>query len=486
MKIFKQLLLSSLLFVNCTADLVPVDYSEINPSIFPQTEKDLETLVNACYFPLRGGYSDGIHTTSENGVIWLDGTTEILRHNSAWHQLNIEKNNSLAIRYYDKYQNKISLMTLTLDQLQNTTIGTEEYRKKAIAEVRMARAMLSYILYDIYGPIVVAPIEVLKEPLVDQPLGRLTKEQMVAFIEEDLIEAAKDLPHPAEAEYGRFSKGIANMILIRLYLHEKNWQGVLKACKDIEDYNYYGLQSDYVAMWGLDGARGSKEVIWAIPCDYEGTSSNQWQLMSLPSVYKPRGGYGSARSTWYFYDSFEPTDIRKTNLIAEFSVGSTVYKREASNTSSHPLYYGPIPLKMDADENRTTSVSTVDIIVYRFADVILSKAEALANIAGAVTSEAVAELNKIRTRAQISTKQLSDFVDLQSFNDLILLERSHEYWCENGQYRADMIRMGKFISNNVERTGSRYADDNKKVFPFSQTIVNQGKGVFIQNPGYGE
>ncbi|HRQ19488.1 MAG TPA: hypothetical protein PL085_20590, partial [Agriterribacter sp.] len=64
---------------SCTKDLVPIDYSEINPNIFPKSASDLEAMVNACYYPLRGSWGDGIFSTSERGVMFLsDATTEIL------------------------------------------------------------------------------------------------------------------------------------------------------------------------------------------------------------------------------------------------------------------------------------------------------------------------------------------------------------------------------------------------------------------------
>ncbi|CAN5609832.1 hypothetical protein BH11BAC3_BH11BAC3_28480 [soil metagenome] len=33
----------------CTKDLVSIDYSEINPNIFPKSAADLEAMVNAAY-----------------------------------------------------------------------------------------------------------------------------------------------------------------------------------------------------------------------------------------------------------------------------------------------------------------------------------------------------------------------------------------------------------------------------------------------------
>ena len=45
--------------------LDPENYSEINPSNFPQSEEDLKALVLSCYYPLRGNWWDGIHSPSE-------------------------------------------------------------------------------------------------------------------------------------------------------------------------------------------------------------------------------------------------------------------------------------------------------------------------------------------------------------------------------------------------------------------------------------
>ena len=474
-----------LLFLNsCTKDLVSVDYSEINPSIFPQSEADVEAMVNACYYPLRGAWWDGINTTSERGLMFAeDATTEILSGKydiqQYGHLLNYTPTSEQATFFYDWYYNKVSLMTMTIDLITESKVS-EEVKKKAIAEVRCARGLLAYDLFDLYGPIVVAPIEVLKKPLEENPLPRLSNEEMVSFIEDDLVAAAEDLPGPAEAEYGRFSKALAKMIDIRLNLHEKKWDKVKALCDDIINYNHFSLDPDYVGMWDLEGAKKSPEVIWAIPCNYEGTSENQWQLMVLPENYSPSGGWATVQSTWWFYDTFEDADVRKTMLIAEYTgTDGVVYNRTNPGTN---MDLGPIPLKINFDDARA-ELTTVDIIQYRYADVLLSKAEAIANM-GAPNAEAIELVNVVRKRAGLEDIKLSDYSSLSAFNDMILTERSHEYWCENGQYRADLIRHGKLVSRCKELTGSVYANDYKVVFPFSLKTVSEGKGKFIQNPGY--
>src|SRR5690606_5792799 len=298
----------------------------------------------------------------------------------------------------------------------------ENIKKKGIAEIRCARGFLAYELFDLYGPLVIAPLEVLKNPLVETPLARLSHAETVAFIEQNLLEAIPDLPTPEEATYGRFSQGMARMILIRLYLHEKRWNDVLTQANAIIDLNYYGLEADYVGLWDEEAPVDSKEVIFSVPADYAGTSESQWQLMVLPSNFPGRGGWGTIQSSWMFYDTFEAGDIRKTNLIAEFTgTDGVTYNR--TNPGSI-MQLGPLPLKISQDADRSTGLTTVDIILYRYADVLLSKAEALANLNNGGTEEAIDLVNTVRERAQITLLDPADYSDLDRFNEMILVERS--------------------------------------------------------------
>ena len=72
------------LSLNSCIDLDPIDYSDINPSNFPQTETDVESMVNSCYYSVRSSWFDGLFSTSERGVTVVnDLTTEILTCKSA-------------------------------------------------------------------------------------------------------------------------------------------------------------------------------------------------------------------------------------------------------------------------------------------------------------------------------------------------------------------------------------------------------------------
>ena len=401
----------AMLMNSCTKDLTATQYDEINPNIFPKSAEDLEAMVNACYYPIRGSWWDGFFSTSERGSQFInDASTEILFGKFGEQQLaslqSYQPSNTGITRFYDDFYNKISRMTITIDLIQNSTVS-EELKKKAIAEVRCARGLLAYSLFDMYGPLVIAPLEVLKNPLQEKPLARLSNDEMVAYIDADLEAAIPDLPSPADVEYGRFSKALAKMIQIRLWLHEKNWTKVNTLCDDIINMNFFSLHPDYKSMWNLEGGKESRdEVIWAIPCDYNGTSENQWQMMVLPSNYPVMGGWQTITSTWWFYDRFEPADKRREMLIAEYTgTDGITYNR---SNPGQILDRGPLALKINEDNQRTTSLTTVDIIMYRYADVLLSKAEAIAN-AGAPTEEAMELVNKVRRRAGLADKKLADY-----------------------------------------------------------------------------
>ena len=367
-KIIYALLLActSITLPSCT-DLTPVDYSEINPSNFPKTESDIQSLVLSCYYPLRGSWWDGIFSTSERGIMFLnDATTGILTgtfgEQKKCSQLNFfPETTGITWFYYTRsnkysggYSQKISHCTLVLDDIANSALD-DATKQRYEAEVRCARAFLSYMLYDMYGPLVVAPLEVLKNPLQEKPLPRLSRAEMAKFIEDDLLFASQHLPLPANTEYGRFSRGLAKMLLIRLYLHETadynypeglthgdktNYDKVVTLARELKDPQYgYALQSDYNGMFARGGqGKANKEIIFALPCSYEGPSQNQWHMMVLPTDYAGHGmgsGWGTVTSTWYFYDSFEPGDVRRQGLLTSYTTsGGTTVDR---NTPSSPL-----------------------------------------------------------------------------------------------------------------------------------------------------
>lgn len=494
-------------------DLDPVDYSEINPSNFPQSEADIQSLVTSVYYPLKANWWDGIFAMNDRGVMFLnDLSTEILTGRGGFQkdvsELNFFPESTDVTRFWynnqlynddldcDGYLNDISMYTTVINQIEECGFLSDTKKERYIAEVRCARGLLAYTLYDMYGPLVIAPIEILLNPLTEQPLARLTREEMVQFIEDDLNYAAEHLDYPADTEYGKFSKGLAKVLLIRLYLHEAAtdkayYTQVESVAKELMNSQYgYLLEPSYPAMFEVNGqGKGNTEIIWALPCTSGGPNLNDWHGTVLPTDFGDfdmNPGYSTANSTWWFYDTFEANDTRKTYLLASYinNKGETVDRDHPGQT----IDQGPIPMKLGPDPNvKSAGVSVIDIIVYRYAEAYLALAEALYMKPGATTTDkqnALTYINDIRQRAQLAPLAYTDIDTEEKFIDRLLLERSHEFWCENGQYRADLIRLGKFLEHAVEVTGTAYATSYKEVYPLPAAAIVDGKGVVIQNPQY--
>ena len=161
---------------------------------------------------------------------------------------------------------------------------------------------------------------------------------------------------------------------------------------------------------------------------------------------------------------------------------------DRENPSSH-LELGPIPLKYGYDTNVTGNggKSSIDPIIYRLADVYLTLAEALylkPGSSAADKEEAMTHINTIRNRAGLDGISNSEVNTEEKFVEILLKERSHELWCENGQYRADLIRFNKFVEHAETVKGTAYANKNKELYPLPLSAINDGKGLVTQNPGY--
>jgi len=499
-------LVLSLLF-GCTK-LDPIDYTDINPSIFPKSEADIQALVLSCYYPLRGNWWDGINSDSERGQMFVnESCTEVLMGKFGAQKLCSElsfneTNNEVTYFYYTREQpygffSKISRCTLVMDDIENSSLS-QDIKNKYLAEVRCARAYLSYILFDMYGPLVIAPLEVLKNPLIEVPLPRLSNDDMVKFIEDDLVFASEYLPLPKDAEYGKFSKGLAKTLLIRLYLHETvndkaYYDKVEITARELMGSEYgYSLVADYPSLFELAGMnKNNPEYIFVIPSSQAGPNTSQWLMMAMPpDSDSPVKGWGTVQSSWWFYDTFEAEDTRKTYLITEYvsSDGNQLVNRANPQAT---MDLGPIPQKymMDPTVPGNSGFSRQDIVEYRYPEVLLSLAEAIVmKPSGSVNAEALELMNQVRRRAKLDNKLMSDFPTTESFIDQLLTERSHEFWCENGQYRADLIRFDKLydrvmlLNNNV----APYASKDKYLYPLPLSVIVDGKGQVKQNPGYAQ
>jgi len=185
---------------------------------------------------------------------------------------------------------------------------------------------------------------------------------------------------------------------------------------------------------------------------------------------------------WDFYDTFDPLDVRREGIIADYinNIGEHVTRGNGY------LERGAMVLKYAEDPADLGSSSGVDVIYFRYADILLYLAEAINENKNGPTQEAIDLVNQIRARAFPGHPEklfsLSTFAgDQQAFRDALFRERGCELYCE-GWRRDDMIRMGKFDKWGLHQNPSY--QPWMQLWPISPTVVDQSKGIVAQNPGY--
>lgn len=486
---------AGIVMTSCT-DLQSEIYNAYNTSVFPQTEEDVNSLLEGgVYAPFRSNQFEGLFCCSNRGVqIYNDMCTDMgdcLWNDVYWFDLiNVNFNTNQVEGAPLIYRNNISGLTRMTNIIrtveQMTTINPDN-KNKLIAQARCGRGWLGYILYDMFGGIQIVTEDALANPAENIIVPRSSAEETSRFIEEDLLFAAKNLPATipyGDNDYGRFTAGAAYTILMHLYMHDGRWSDAVEIGKELMKPEYgYELVRKYKDIFTLAN-EGNKETIWACTEDH-GINTQLWLSEVLPGVYPTTNPniqkWGGYRLPWQFVHTFEAKDERLETISTEFT--STAGIKYSEQSPGEWLTKGALPVKYGEDPQDTGSGSCIDLIVLRYADILTLQAEALARSAGNVTDEAVKLLNRVRTRAGLDPYEISDFGGLESFLDAVLTERGHELYFE-GWRRSDLIRHGKFVAYAKLYKKSRTASPHHVLFPIPQEIINEGRGLVLQNPGY--
>ena len=486
-------------------------YDKINSSMYPTTERDARDLVtDSAYGPFQNDGYSGLFNIATGAGLTADIASDYgfcSWGDICWYSLEkadftkIETRNTTAT--WGRL-NGISKMTLNIDRIQN--IDMDETKKaQYIAELRCGRGFLGFVGYDMYGPIIVADLETLKDPMAEKILPRLSEEETIKFIETELQEAAKVLPKnykKGDSDYGRFTAGLCHTILMKLYMQTHQWDKAVAEGRELMKPEYgYALVTDkgnescaYANIFTFANEKNA-ETIWAVNCE-EGYQYHLWYPHAIVGnlVDSPQGsfagGWGGYKMLWDFFNTFEEGDQRTSVIISEYSDGTNTYNQENKGSSANSLADGVIPLKYNIEDNVGDHCVT-DWIVYRYADVLTLMSEALVHKDNSVSAEAIDLLNQVRTRAGLPAYTAADFTGAEDFIDKLLWERAHELWYESGQRRQDLIRNNKyveFMSNKCKANGWPDVISQKgtimHVFPLPDSAINEGQGQIKQNPGY--
>lgn len=397
-----------------------------------------------------------------------------------------------------------------INSLENSGLDGME---GAISELRALRAYAYFYLIDLFGN-----VPVFTEPKVD-PLNlpqQNSRQEVFDFIVSELEDAAVNLPSQTTVGseyYGRLTREAVYSLLASTYLNAEVWTGtpqwdrVIEYTDRVINSGAFSLLPNYFDNFAFNNSGNAEMIFPAVysPNEPGGPGHTFIQkvffginggLFGLP--YTPQNGFGTRPS---IVELYEDHDVRKEMFflpgpLKDPGTGETIMVERIVPDGNSDLYNpatsveGPVPfeiipatgirnqpmnagikwMKWGLDPSANGPQAGNDIAFFRYADILLMKAEALYQTGD--QGQALALINQIRER--------SNATPLNSLTlDEILDERGRELAFEM-QRRRDLIRFGKFTDPWEFKEAS---EDFRNLFPIPRNAIDANPNL-SQNPGY--
>lgn len=443
--------------------------------------------------------------------------------------LHCSSPNDASIGWYDDVTAGITKANTILEELGS---GASAQMK---APARAIRAYYTWILMDNYGDTPILD----KVQAEGSVVPRSPRKEVAEWIESELNDIIPALTDDVtENTYGKPTKWMAEALLAKLYINwpvytaesvdqydaataaNPKLDACIAACDDIINSGKFNLGSvDYLHKFSYDNGWKVEDFIYAIPYDAINRQGMQYARPRtfkdmknlLPNVYGSTDKFtqsfgGNMVVTPEFAKLFSlDGDIRNLSILrgdvyvrdpktlrpttepfmykgnqVHFTESITLAKKDntievgndanAYQQGCHSIKWFTTP----ADYNNGRNQSN-DLPIFRYADVLLMKAEALTRQG---SSGAKALFNQIRSYAGAPT--IANEPTLQEVYD----ERGREFFDENWR-RNDMIRFGhyedEFFPHYKDFPDASF-DKRHRIFPIPQSDIDLNG--WEQNPGY--
>lgn len=468
-----------ILFIGGCSDFLTEEvYTQYDPESYLQTEEGINSVLVASYDNMHAvsDQRERIYTLSEfpGDIMWKwGGGFEALANvfiKYAWDPSVGAVQNGWR-NWYVSIRNANSL----LDNIEKATSLSAEKVKQLKAEATFIRAADYYFLWDFYGPV---PLITTAAELNLEPT-RPSAEEFNTFLAGELQAAANDLPLN-QSLWGKADKGSAFALLGRFYLNTHQWQKAADACKAVMELKKYSLfNGDLANMFAVQNERNS-EIILASPST-PNARGNAFMAHAFPPNYPVLPNWINYGAQYCVYNdwviTYHPDDKRRGWFLWEYTDKSGKYHDllDPADVGRAVRCFKYVP-----DPDAVSQNHGNDIVMIRYAEVLLNRAEALNEVSGP-NQESIDLINQLRTQAGIPILLLSDFASKETLREVILVERGWEFVVE-GLRRSDLIRQGKLIERAKAR-GVNNASAHHVLYPIPQAEMNSNPNL-EQNPGY--
>ncbi|HYK45871.1 MAG TPA: RagB/SusD family nutrient uptake outer membrane protein [Parafilimonas sp.] len=485
-----------------TADQVVAGY--VLPYSFLQTHiyqihfQDVEFVTDEACVPVLYGYID------QEGQ-WLRFHQHTWASPDAW----------ILYEWQDLYQ-EIGYCNSFIDNIENIDVSKMNLpvsKEQMIAEVKMIRALHYYWALNEFGN-----IPIVEHVGVPNPTNS-TPAEAFAFIEKEIKDNIDALSEKGDDNwYGHFTKTAAYALLAKLYLNaeamtgDQHWQDCIDACNAVINSGKYSLD----ARWNdpfLVHNENSDENIFVVPFDANNAQNFNFIEQNIHENiinakycdnFSVDYGWRKISTQESFFDLYSKNDYR----INQWIVGPQTYIDKHGDVQ--PVYdyegdpmvitpqiddlfnagddEGVMNIKYQIEYNYGSYGSNGfvnmnnDMVVYRYADILMMKAECLMRLnGGAASQEAVDLVNQVRQRAFSAQDFNNEKYTTSSLTmDELLNERGREFAYEMFR-REDLIRFGKFQDAWWEKEPD--PDKHYELFPIPETVITANPAL-KQNPGY--
>jgi starch-binding outer membrane protein, SusD/RagB family len=397
-----------LTFIGCNEsflDLQPED--RITAVVFWQTEEDVKMALNGIYSVLRepaiygfGAQLDACTPDAYQWAHWNQGLQQIGNGSITPASIGLIPNRwTMCYRI-------INRVSFFLDNINRVELSTEA-NAMYVGEAHFLRGIAYSLLAETYGgaPIFTTAITMNEARNISRASRQATWDQAIADYDVAIEKLKVNAP-----QVGRATKGAALGMKMRAYLYQNNYAKVLNVVQQIEALNKYSLFPSYKGLFQLQN-ENNNEVLFDI--QYIDGVLGQGNFGAwLIGPFDDQSGASSTAPTQHIVDAYEMIDgsavdpnnpYKGRDPRLDFTIlrpgayyGGKLYPDQVANHIGQQVRFN---LRKNTGEGitvQTWQAVPLNFIVLRYADVLLSKAEALIETNQNI-DEAIALINRIRT-----------------------------------------------------------------------------------------
>jgi hypothetical protein len=459
---------------------------------FWKTKEQVEAAVTGIYASMLGSTS-GDRSLAEYFFIWGEARADMVSpgFRASTEEQDIVNLNMLSTNSFTNWRSFYQTINYcnTVVDLAPAVLGSDntfsqDQLNRATGEALTIRALMYFYLVRSFGEVPLKLTATVSDKDV-APLGKSSQDSVLKQIVADLKKAEPSLPLTygnKGFDKGRVTRYTVNALLADVYLWMDQYNDCVAACDKIINSGNFGLveETDFFNNVFLTG--NSNESIFELQFDAQ--KLNPFFLMHTPAARR----WGAAV---HLSEEIYGVDMVNSVPISDVRGDNTSFR---ATDLSIWKYMGA---DNEGDNFRTLEQSSAHWIFYRYADILLLKAEAINQLDQPLEASRI--VKTIRQRANALDIKEMDSTSKSAMTGFILEERQRELAFE-GKRWYDLLRNAKrnnydglpFLfsaagvsipSDRLQAALNKLRDKNSHYFPI-YTYEIQTNRLLEQNPFY--